>query len=352
MNSSSIIAALGAGQALSAAEVEAAAMILLDTGADLGVKAALLQALAAKGETAAEIAGFVRVFLEHAVRPPLDPMALGRPVMDVCGTGGDRLDLFNISTASMFVLAAGGVAVVKHGNRGITSKSGGADVLEALGVRIDLPPEQFTACVQEHGAGFMLAPLYHPAFKAVADVRRRLAADGVRTIFNIIGPLLNPVQPPIQLVGVFDSTLPRVYAEILRELGRNKAWVVHGTVPDSPGMDEVSTLGPTHIAALNNGTITETTESVPLPFPALEDLRGGNAQVNAAIIEGILSGEMKGPKRDIVVANAAAGFRVSGFADSWTEGLMLANRYLDSGGARAILEKLRRFPAPAPVPVA
>jgi anthranilate phosphoribosyltransferase len=345
MDPSDIIDALRAGRSLDAAAVEAASALLLDDGGDVEQKAALLRALAAKGETPAEIAGFVRVFLRHALRPPLELAALGNPVIDVCGTGGDKLDLFNISTASMFVLAGAGVAVVKHGNRGVTSRSGSADVLEALGVPVNLPPERFAECVRRHGAAFMLAPQYHPAFKAIAPVRVMLAKEGVRTIFNLIGPLLNPLQPPCQMVGVFDASLPRIYAEIFRELGRKRAWAVHGTIPGGGGMDEVSTLGPTIIAACDGTGITESLESPPLPVPDIGELKGGDAKTNAAIIEGILSGEIAGAKRDIVLANAAIGFRVCGLADSWETGLELARRSLTEGRARAVLDGLRKFSA-------
>ena len=189
----------------------------------------------------------------------------------------------------------------------------------------------------------MLAPQYHPAFKSIAPVRAQLAAEGVRTIFNLIGPLLNPLQPRLQLVGVYDPALPRVYAEIFRELGRHRAWAVHGSVPGGGGMDEVSTLGPTHIVALYNSTISESAEQVPLPVPDLADLKGGDAPANAAIIEGILTGQVRGAKRDIVLANAAAGFQVAGLADSWESGLALANRCIDDGLARQVLENLRDF---------
>ncbi len=345
MSVTEIIESLRAGNHMGPAAIELAAAHLLDAEADTEQKADLLRALSAKGETPAEIAGFVTVFLRHAVRPPLDLTTLGRPAVDVCGTGGDKLGLFNISTASMFVLAGGGVAVVKHGNRGITSKSGSADVLEALGVPVSLSPERFAACVQAHGAGFMLAPQYHPAFKAVGPVRALLAKEGVRTIFNLIGPLMNPIQPPVQLIGVYDPALPSVYAEILRTLGRRSAWAVHGTVPGSQGMDEVSTVGPTHIVAVRGDTITEMTERVPLSAPALEELKGGDAPANAAIIEGILSGTLHGAKRDIVLANAAAGFRVTGLADDWETALALANESIDSRRALTVLENLRAFPA-------
>lgn len=347
MSVSEIIASLQAGQSLDAAGVAIAAEFLLELDGDASQKAALLRALSAKGETASEIAGFVKAFLKHAIRPPLEMDSLGRPVMDVCGTGGDKLDLFNISTASMFVVAGAGIVVVKHGNRGITSKSGGADVLEALGVPINLTPEEFTQCVKQTGAGFMLAPQYHPAFKAVAPVRAQLAAEGVRTIFNLIGPLLNPVQPWAQLIGVYDPALPRIYVEIMRELGRNRAWAVHGTLPGGDGgMDEVSTLGPTRIVRLLRGEISEVEQTVPLPAPELEELKGGDATTNAAIITGILDGTLKGPKRDIVVANAAAGFQAVGLCDSWESGIRMANRSIDKGKAKEVLEQMRAFAKP------
>lgn len=340
-----LIATLTAGHSLDTPGIEAAAALLLDTSGDETTKTSLLRALAAKGETAEEIAGFVQAFLRHALRPPLDANALGKPVMDVCGTGGDKLDLFNISTAGMFILAAGGVAVVKHGNRGVTSKSGSADVLEALGVSVSLTPERYAECVQRHGTAFMLAPQYHPAFKAIAPVRVALAKEGVRTIFNLIGPLLNPLQPPYQLVGVFDPALPPVYAEILRRLGRQRAWAVHGSAGDGRGMDEVSTLGPTQVVALENGVIMERTERVPLPVPSLEELKGGDAATNAAIIRGILTGEVRGAKRDIVLANAAAALQVAGVATGWEAALALAAECVDSGRALTVLENLRAFSA-------
>jgi anthranilate phosphoribosyltransferase len=345
MKSTDLIAALKEGNSLDAPAAQTAAEMLLDVEGDPGAKAELLRALSAKGESAEEIAGFVSAFLRHAVRPPLDLAALGKPVMDVCGTGGDKLDLFNISTAGMFILAAGGVAVVKHGNRGVTSKSGSADVLEALGVPVNLSPERYAECVQRHGTAFMLAPQYHPAFKAIAPVRMALAKEGVRTIFNLIGPLLNPLQPPFQIIGVFDPALPPVYAEILRRLGRKRAWAVHGSAGDGRGMDEVSTLGATRITALEDGEIIDRSESVPLPVPRLDELKGGDAATNAAIIEGILAGEITGAKRDIVLANAAAAFQVAGCAQGWPDSLALAAECVDSGCALDVLENLRAFSA-------
>jgi anthranilate phosphoribosyltransferase len=343
MTAQDLIDHLRSGTALDSDAISAAAGFLLDPAAPDESKADFLTALSRKGETAGEIAGFVQAFLAHAVRPPLDPTSLDRPAIDVCGTGGDKLDLFNVSTTAMFVIAGGGAAVLKHGNRGITSKSGGADVLEALGVPINLTPERFAECVQRHGAAFLLAPQYHPAFKAVAGVRRLLAASGTRTVFNIIGPLLNPLQPPHQLVGVFDPSLPPVYADILRRLGRTSAWVVHGSTADGRSMDEVSTLGPTEIVALSDAAITAHSVDLSDHAPSLAELTGGDAARNASILSDILTGKDRGPRRRLVMVNAAAAFQVAGLASSWDEGIARAGESIDSGRAAAVLDALRSF---------
>jgi anthranilate phosphoribosyltransferase len=345
MKATDLLQQLQSGQDLKPRQASWLADALLEKDLSDDQKADLLRALNAKGETVTEIVGFVRTFLRHAIHPDLDMDELGAAI-DVCGTGGDKLDLFNVSTTTMFVLAAGGITVVKHGNRGITSKSGGADVLEALGIRIDMPPNQFTNCIIETGLGFMFAPNYHPAFKVVAPIRKRLAEEGVRTIFNLIGPLLNPVQPYFQLVGLADDRLPRMYAEILHELGRVKAWAVHGTTADGAGMDEISTLGPTKIAQLEFGNITEQEfhpEELHLSPATLADLKGGDAKENAAILTGILSGELKGPKRDIVMVNAAAGFQITGQATNWHEALAQANAMIDNGSALQALHAIQKF---------
>lgn len=334
---------LTSGQPLDEPGVEAMAALLLDPTADVATKAGLLRSLNAKGESAEEIAAFVRAFLAHAILPPLEVSALDRPAIDVCGTGGDKLNLFNVSTTSMFVLAACGLAVVKHGNRGITSKSGAADVLEALGIRIDLPPAAFAECVKRHGTAFMLAPQYHPAFAAVAPVRRLLAEEGTRTLFNIIGPLLNPLRPTYQLAGVFDPALPSTYAGILRSLGRTRAWAVHGTTADGRSMDEVSTLGPTHIVIAEPSGLREERVQVPAPPARLEDLQGGDATHNAALLTGILDGTDQGPKRHLVLTNAAAALQVTGTATNWEEGQALAAEAIDSGKALAVLHALQQF---------
>lgn len=335
---------LQAGGRLAPGQVRMAADFLLDPSAAASEKAAFLRALADKGETPDEIAAFAVEFLQHAVNPQIDPADLGGPVLDVVGTGGDRLNLFNVSTTSLFVLAAGGVCILKHGNRGITGKSGGADVLEALGVNIALQPADLRRCVKDTGIGFIFAPLYHPAFKAVAEARKLLAAEGRRSIFNLLGPLLNPALPAFQLLGVFDGKLVSVFAEILRQMGRKSAWVVHGSTGDGRGMDELSTLGKNQIARLAAGKIAqEELDTAGLGFaPAkVADLVGGDAGHNAEILEGILAGRIRGPMRDMVVLNAAAGFVISGRAASLHDGCRMAGDLIDRGAAHSKLRALQ-----------
>lgn len=334
------------GQELTADQIVRAADTLLDDSLPAGEKADFLCALSDKGESPAEIAAFATAFLERAVTPTLDRERIGKPLLDVCGTGGDKLNLFNISTTSVFVLAACGVAVVKHGNRGITSKSGGADALEALGIRIDLPPEDFGRCVEEVGAGFLFAPLYHPAFKAIAPVRKQLAEAGRRSIFNLLGPLLNPAKPDYQLIGVFDPAVGSAFAEIISRLGRKVAWAVHGTTETGAGMDEISNLGPSTVWAANGPDRLKSTiepSSLGLAPATVTDLEGGDAITNAAILTGILDGSVTGPKRDLVTLNAAAGLVITGIADDLSDGLHLANEAIASGAARAVLERWRNF---------
>jgi len=327
---------------LSSAQVAHAVATLLDPEEEEGLKGDFLRALRSKGETSAEIACFVAALLARAVDPEIEPATLAGPMLDVCGTGGDRMELFNVSTTAMFLLAAGGAAVVKHGNRGITSKSGGADVLEALGIRIDLPPERLRECLAATGLGFIFAPAYHPSFKVIAPVRKALAAQGVATIFNILGPLLNPARPPFQMVGIFSESLLPKYAEVLGLLGRRLAWAVHGSSgPGGGGVDELSTLGVNHYCAVKEGTVTaHTLDPEPLGFPRaeIEQLRGGDREANARILTGILSGQIHGPKRDIVLLNAAAGFVVCGLAPDLAAGIARAHEELASGRG---LEKLR-----------
>ena len=329
-------------QELTPPEVEVAAAILLDPAVADGKKERLLEALALKGETPDEIAGFVEAFLEQAVDPHLGLLEFDGPTLDVCGTGGDQLDLFNVSTTAMFIAAAAGAVVVKHGNRGITSKSGGADVLEALGIRIDLPADDFRNCIERAGLGFMFAPMYHPAFKSVVAARKSLAARGVKTIFNLIGPLLNPARPQCQLVGVLSRDLCPVFAEILEGLGRESAWVVHGTTGDGRSVDEVSLMGSTWICKSGLFQDLEDQQVQPRDFgfkPAeVQELQGGDAKANAVILEAILAGRETGPKRDMVLMNSGAALACAGLADDMADGIGISREMISCGAA---LERLR-----------
>ena len=340
-----LIRQLEEGREMSACEVGLAANFLLDATVADERKARLLEAMSIKGETAAEIAAFVEEFLHHAVNPGLSELDLPGPTLDVCGTGGDKLDLFNVSTTAMFVAAAAGAVVVKHGNRGITSKSGGADVLEALGVKIDLPPDEFRRCVEKAGVGFMFAPNYHPAFKAVVGVRKMLAARGVRTIFNLIGPLLNPAKPQCQLVGVFSRELCPVFAEILERLGRESAWVVNGATADGRAVDEFSLMGTTRVCVTGGKHSRSDAEWSPRDFGmdavSVESLQGGSAAENALMLQKILAGEDRGPRTEMVVLNAAAGIACAGIAGSMIEGIEIAREMIRNGAARERLERLR-----------
>ena len=305
---------------------------LFDEGLALSERADFLRVLHSKGETPAEIAAFVEVLLARGVRP-----VLGGGLLDVCGTGGDRAGLINVSTAVMFVAAACGARVVKHGNRGITSKCGGADVLEALGVRIDLPPE---AALDSAGCCFLFAPLYHPTFKAVAAVRKALAEEGRATIFNLLGPLLNPARPDFQLAGVFDAKLLSIYAEAFNLLGRKRAWAVHGT----GGLDEVSTMGPSEIHAIEAGGVRRflvQPEALGLARASLDDLRGGDARQNAELLEDVLRGGELGARREIIALNAACALVVAGVSGDLAAALERSREALDDGSAHAALKRLR-----------
>jgi anthranilate phosphoribosyltransferase len=331
---------LRGGADLNGAEVRDVVTLLLSSDVDDESRAEFLTALRNKGETAEEIAAFVRALMKRAIDPMIDPTQLSGPMVDICGTGGDDLNLFNVSTAAMFVVAAGGAVVVKHGNRRVTSKSGSADVLEELGIAIDLPPEALRESLKRHGLGFVFARSYHPAFRALAEMRRRLARRNVRTVFNLLGPLLNPARPTRQLIGVFAPQWTGILAEVLRDLGRERAWVVHG-LGDNAGMDDISVSGVTTIAELKDDKITSAILDVSwlgIPRAAVAELQGGDAKENAATIEGILSGKITGPKRDLTVVNAAGGFVVAGLAKDLKEGIELAREEIDSGRS---LEKLR-----------
>jgi anthranilate phosphoribosyltransferase len=339
-----LIEKIRGGNDLSAFDVQEAVAFLLSDSTEAKTKADFLTALHEKGESASEIANFVRVLLERAI--PLEIDGAGRPIIDVCGTGGDGVDLFNVSTAITFILAAGGATVVKHGNRRVTSRSGSADVLEALGIAIDLEPGDLRECIKRLGCGFVYARTYHTAFRAMAEMRLRLARKHQRTIFNLLGPLLNPARPKRQLIGVFAPHLTRLFAEVLRQLDCERAWIVSGTAVDALALDDVSTIGPTSIAELDSGKISSAvldTRWLGIPQAALPELIGGDARTNAETITQILAGTETGPKRDLVVVNAAAGFVVAGLASEMNAGIAMAREEIESGRALEKLKALQNY---------
>jgi len=293
--------------------------------------AGILAALAAKGETPGEIAGAARAMREHVVR--ID--AGGQDVIDTCGTGGTGLRTFNVSTAAALIAAGAGVKVAKHGNRTHTRASGSADVLVSLGVNIDAEPPAVARCLASAGCCFCFAVRCHPAMKYAVPVRKAL---GVRTIFNVLGPLTNPAGAERQLLGVFDGDLTETIAEVLRDLGAVRAMVVHA----EDGLDEVSTTSPTKISELRDGEIatrTVTPEDFGLARATMDDLLVESPEQSAEIIRAVLSGE-KGPARDMAVLNAAAALAVAGRADDIAAGIPLAEQSIDDGAAKATLEKL------------
>ncbi len=293
-----------------------------------------LVALSMKGETIGEIAGSARAMREHAV---VVHHHKDGPLVDTCGTGGDHSGTFNISTTVAFVVAGAGVPVAKHGNRSITSKSGSADVLKALGVNLDLTPEQVGRCIDVVGIGFLYAIYHHPAMKHAIGPRREL---GVRTIFNILGPLTNPASATHQVIGVFAPELTEPIAQVLGRLGVRAAYVVHG----ADGLDELSTTGVNQVSHLRLGDVTSfELDPMELGFPRahLRDLMGGSPEENAKILRSVLSGEDQGPKRDIVLLNAAAALCTED--GDWERGLAKAKESIDSGAALAKLEELIAF---------
>ncbi|HVF73023.1 MAG TPA: anthranilate phosphoribosyltransferase [Chthoniobacterales bacterium] len=341
-----LTAKLRNGIDLTAGDINFAMSMLLSDATDDTTKADFLVALHRKGESVEEIVAFVQQLIDRAIDPQIDPRNLPGPMVDVCGTGGDGLDLFNVSTTIMFVLAAGGVAVVKHGNRSVTSRSGSADVLEALGVQIALPPERLKECAERLGLCFIFARQYHPAYRAIAEMRKRLARENIRTVFNLLGPLLNPTRPARQLIGVFSPRLTTIFADVLRRLGRERAWVVHGVTDTGEGMDDISISGVTNLAELRKGKVTNgllDPRWLNIPAAPLEELKGGDAAENAGYLEGILSGEIKGAKRDLTLVNAAGGFVVAGLANEMNEGLVRAREAIDSGRALEKLRALQQF---------
>jgi anthranilate phosphoribosyltransferase len=291
---------------------------------------ALLMGLRVRGETVDEITGAVAT-----MRAKMLPVEAPADAIDVVGTGGDASGSYNISTCAAFIVAGAGVPVAKHGNRALSSKSGAADVLAALGVNIELAPDAIGRCVREAGIGFMFAPAHHPAMKNVGPTRIEL---GTRTIFNLVGPLSNPAGVKRQMVGVFARPWIEPLAKVLAALGSERAWVVHG----SDGLDEITTSGPSFVAELAGGTVKTfevTPEDAGLKRSNPEQLRGGEAAMNAAALRAVLEG-MPGPYRDVALMNAGAALVVAGKAKNIREGVTLGAKALDNGAANARLEKL------------
>ncbi len=318
-------------QNLSEAEAGEAFDLIMNGEATPAQLGAFLTALRIKGETVEELSGASRSMRRHAVF--VDPR--GKPVVDTCGTGGDSLGTFNISTTAAFVVAGAGIPVAKHGNRSITSKCGSADLLAELGVNLEAPPDVMEECIHTVGIGFLFAPKLHPAMKHAMGPRKEL---GFRTIFNLLGPLANPAGARSQVLGVFAPELTEMFAEVLKRLGSRRVFVVHG----QDGMDEITVTGTTRISELRDGAI-RTYNFDPLSvmedYAPLSSLAGGDAAVNARITRAILEGEA-GPRRDIVCLNAAAGLIAGGKATDFAEGFLLAGQAIDNGKALLALEGL------------
>ncbi|CAN7512633.1 anthranilate phosphoribosyltransferase [Pararhizobium sp. LjRoot255] len=325
------VAKAAAGEALNREEARAAFEIIMSGEATPSQIGGFLMALRVRGETVDEIVGAVGAMRARmlTVKAPAD-------AIDIVGTGGDGAGTFNISTLAALIVAGAGVPVAKHGNRALSSKSGTADALSCLGVKLDIGPEAISRCISEAGLGFMFAQQHHSAMRHVGPTRVEL---GTRTIFNLLGPLSNPAGVTQQLVGVFAPQWLIPVAEVLRDLGSKSVWVVHGE-----GLDEITTTGVTQVAALENGAI-RTFELTPSDFGLetvlLADLKGGDGAHNAAALKGVLEGDAT-PYRDISLANAAASLMIAGRASDLSEGMALARQSLTSGAAKATLERLIR----------
>lgn len=326
----SAISKVVAGKHLTETEATDVMRFIMEGNATPSQIAAFMTALRMKGETVDEIVGCAKAMRELA--PRISPKA--PTLVDTCGTGGDGANSFNVSTAAAFVVAGAGVPVAKHGNRAASSRSGSADVLEALGVNIELPFETVEACIDHVGIGFMFAPRFHASMKHAVGPRREV---GIRTIFNVLGPLTNPARANVQIVGVYDPSLTETLAEVLGRLGVSRAFVVHGM----DLLDELSISAQTQVSHLHDGRV-ETfyvhPEDVGLKLRDRREIEGGDAAANAQIIRSILAGEEHGPKREIVLLNAAAALVAAGVADDLVEGVRLAADSIDQGLA---MEKLR-----------
>ncbi len=334
MNFSLLIQKLNEKESLRSEEMTFAMKSLMSGQAAEPEVVSFLTALRDKGESKDEIAAAVRVLREFSIKVNVHPDNL----VDTCGTGGDHAGTFNLSTAAAFVVAGAGVRVAKHGNRAVSSQAGSADVLEALGIRIDLEPAQVRKCLVECGFGFFFAPRFHPAMKNVAAARKKI---GTRTIFNLLGPLTNPATPLAQVIGVYDPKKMVLLAEVLKDLGSRHVLLVHG----EDGLDEVTLTGKTHVVELDQGRISECEiDPKALGFDpvAPEKLKGKDAAHNAFLLKGILEG-FESPLRSAVLLNASAAFVASGRALSWEEGITVAEHSLDQGHAHQVLKDAMRL---------
>lgn len=345
-----LIEQLNRAQALTEEQVHEAVVGLTDDPVAVDQKADFLTALARKGETATEIAAFARELRDRALPVPLDAVMRADEILDVVGTGGDRLGTFNISTCAAIIAASAGVRVAKHGNRAVTSKTGSADVIEELGIPLELTPEQAATMLREQGFVFLFAPRFHPAFRHIGPARKLCAERGQRTIFNFLGPLLNPARPSASLVGVPRPEMCEWMAESFKQLGMRRVMVVSGRVQVNAAggidyVDEYSTLGETTVAESYQDRGLSLSvfkpDALPLQRASLKDLRGGDRADNARIIRQILSGDDRGPKRDAVLLNAGAALFVASRVRTITDGWELAARLIDGGEARRKLEQLR-----------
>ena len=322
------------GENLSRQEAQESMQAIMTGQASESQIGGLLTALRIKGETSEEIAGFAETMRSHTVKVECSQSDL----LDTCGTGGDRKGTFNISTTVAFVVAGAGASVAKHGNHGVSSSSGSADVLKALGVRIDLPAHNIASVIEDARIAFLYAPTFHPAMKYAGKPRREL---GFRTVFNVLGPLTNPLAAERQLMGVYERSLTKKLAEVLLRLNTRRAMVVHGL----DGLDEISTTAPTQVSEVVDGKILSyliDPAEYGLPMAALEDISGGTPEQNADIVLGILSGK-QGARRDLVLLNAAAALVVADKAENIREGMILAAKSIDSGAAQAKLERMREL---------
>ena len=337
----SLIEKIEAGSDLSRTEGESAMEEILSGEAQEDTIVALLSALRTKGETVAELVGFARSMRRHATAVFDDSNRPDELLVDTCGTGGDASGTFNISTAAAFVAAGAGVRVAKHGNRSISSKCGSADVLEVLGISMDVPPDRIGAAIREIGIGFLFAPAMHTAMRHAMAARRRLG----RTAFNLLGPLTNPAGARAQVVGVFSGKVVEKVALVLSELGVERAFVVHG----AGGLDEISLAGETTIGDVRYNSVRMyevTPEDFGLQRAPLQAIAGGDATRNAEIVRAVLAGD-RGPCRDVVIANAAAAIVAAGSAADFLEGAQRSAASIDSGAARGKLEALVAFTANA-----